>query len=71
MCFNDYTFRLIPGGSEQDTGNPNLALAKKVITIIFISECALKVLAMGFLLGHNSYLSDSWNKMDFIVVVIG
>ena len=26
-------------------------------------------MAMGFLFGHNTYLSEPWNWLDFIVVV--
>lgn len=42
-----------------------------MITFIFIGEFLIKVIAMGFLLGKNSYLGDNWNKLDFIVVVTG
>ena len=35
----------------------------------FIVECAFKILAMGFLFGHNTYLNEPWNWLDFIVVV--
>mmetsp|Transcript_15907 Transcript_15907/g.24533 ORF Transcript_15907/g.24533 Transcript_15907/m.24533 type:complete len:397 (+) Transcript_15907:1541-2731(+) len=38
-------------------------------TIIFLFECLIKVFAMGFIMGSNSYLSDAWNWLDFIVVV--
>jgi hypothetical protein len=33
-------------------------------------ECVLKILAMGFVLHPNSYLRDSWNRLDFFVVLI-
>ena len=29
----------------------------------------MKVIAMGFLFGKNSYLKDGWNVLDFIVVL--
>lgn len=35
----------------------------------FIIECACKILAMGLLFGHNAYLTEPWNWLDFIVVV--
>ena len=38
-------------------------------TYIFLFECLSKIVAMGFLLGSNSYLSDAWNWLDFTVVV--
>jgi len=38
--------------------------------LFFLSECAIKVTAMGFI-GQNSYLADSWNRLDFVVVAFG
>ena len=38
-------------------------------TYIFLFECVSKILAQGWFLGKNSYLDDSWNWLDFIVVV--
>ena len=38
-------------------------------TAIFILECAMKVLAVGFIWEETTYLRDSWNQLDFIIVV--
>lgn len=38
-----------------------------VNTIIY-AECVLKIFAMGFVIGENSYLRDGWNVLDFVVV---
>ena len=40
-----------------------------LFTYVFLFECSFKIMAMGFILGRNSYLSDGWNWLDFIVVV--
>jgi len=40
----------------------------QVITYIFILECVLKVVALGFFLEEATYLRDSWNQLDFIIV---
>ena len=40
-----------------------------LFTYIFLMECTTKIMAQGWILGRNSYLSDSWNWLDFIVVV--
>ena len=29
----------------------------------------LKILGLGFIFGKNSYLKDSWNVLDFVIVV--
>lgn len=36
---------------------------------LFLFECTSKILAMGFILGSRTYLSDAWNWLDFLVVV--
>ena len=38
-------------------------------TWIFLGECVSKIIAQGWFLGANSYLTDAWNWIDFIVVV--
>ncbi|KJH46010.1 hypothetical protein DICVIV_07928 [Dictyocaulus viviparus] len=38
---------------------------------IFCLECALKIVAFGFIAHKGSYLRSGWNIMDFIVVVSG
>jgi hypothetical protein len=41
-----------------------------VVTIIFILECALKVLTFGFLFcGPDSYIKNPWNVIDFTIVI--
>lgn len=38
--------------------------------LIFLSECIMKILALGFIMQRGSYLRDSWNKLDFFIVCI-
>lgn len=38
-------------------------------TVIFVMEMSFKIIAMGFVLDVGSYLKDSWNQLDFIIVV--
>ncbi len=42
-----------------------------VFTAIFTSECVIKVLALGFIMEDSTYLRDSWNQLDFVIVVLG
>lgn len=39
-------------------------------SIIFMVECFLKVIGMGFVRHYNAYIRDPWNWIDFTVVVI-
>jgi len=42
-----------------------------VVTIIFCLEALLKIVSLGFIInGKNSYLQDSWNILDFTIVLI-
>ena len=38
-------------------------------SIIFIAECVMKILSQGFIMHYNGYLRDSWNWIDFAVVI--
>lgn len=40
-----------------------------IFKIFFFIECITKVIAMGFIIGKKSYLSDAWNWIDFAVVI--
>ena len=37
--------------------------------VIIYAEFLLKIIAMGFILGEGTYMSDPWNWIDFVVVV--
>ncbi len=40
-----------------------------VFTIIFLIECILKIMAMGFARHKKAYLRDAWNCIDFFIVL--
>ncbi len=52
-------------GYEKSTVNAMIS----VITAIFILEAVLKILVLGFICGKGTYLRDSWNVMDFFIVL--
>lgn len=37
--------------------------------MVFIVEAALKIFALGFVIGKGTYLRDPWNILDFCIVV--
>ena len=37
----------------------------------FVLECIMKIVAMGFVWGKETYLKNYWNIMDFLIVVTG
>jgi hypothetical protein len=38
------------------------------IYAFFVIEMIVKILAMGFI-GRNTYLAESWNRLDFLIVI--
>jgi len=64
--------------SSENYGNPMNAgswrntvssTANNAFTYVFAAEMALKIVAMGFVIGEGTYLKDGWNVFDFFVVV--
>lgn len=48
-----------------------LSTIDSIVTAIFCFEAFLKIVALGFIInGKNSYLRDSWNVLDFSIVLI-
>lgn len=40
-----------------------------VISAIFVFEALIKSIAHCFIIGEQAYLKDSWNILDFVIVV--
>lgn len=40
-----------------------------VFNLLYFLEMVLKVVGLGFVLGEDAYLRDSWNILDFVIVV--
>ena len=40
-----------------------------VFNSIFMFECLVKVISRGLIVGKNTYLKDSWCKLDFFIVI--
>jgi hypothetical protein len=64
MGLKDYT-------DEDDTSERNKVLEKfePFINTIIYTECLMKIIALGFVSGRNTYLKDGWNVLDFTVVI--
>jgi hypothetical protein len=63
-------------GVKDYTDKDNKSVRNKVVeamdpffTYLFLVECFSKIVAQGFIFGNNTYLTDTWNWLDFIVVV--
>ncbi|XP_077426532.1 voltage-dependent T-type calcium channel subunit alpha-1H-like isoform X3 [Vanacampus margaritifer] len=40
------------------------------IFVFFAGEMLVKMVALG-IVGHNGYLGDTWNRLDFFIVIVG
>jgi hypothetical protein len=61
MTFDDYT----------DQNNPSrfFVISENVFLALYSAEMILKILGMGFIFGPNAYLKESWNVLDFLIVI--
>jgi len=41
-----------------------------IFTFVFLSECVMKVIALGFVLHKGAYLRDAFNCLDFFIVCV-
>jgi len=46
-----------------------ISLILNLISIVFVCEMIIKIIAMGFYFGENTYFKDNWNRLDFIIVM--
>jgi hypothetical protein len=51
--------------------NNVLEQINQIFTYIFCGEALFKIIAMGFVLEQRSYLRESWNAVDFLIVIAG
>jgi hypothetical protein len=68
---------VVDGYIDVSTGDPTMimlsdvsSIVDLVFAIIFFIECGLKIMAFGFVLDKNSYLRETWNVLDFFIVLV-
>lgn len=47
-----------------------LLILNYFFTILFTIEALFKSIAFGFVIDKNSYLRETWNQLDFIIVLV-
>jgi voltage-dependent calcium channel L type alpha-1D len=55
---------------SKESRNKTLDVIDKSLTGIYTVEAVLKIIAYGFFVHPKSYLRDSWNGFDFLVLII-
>lgn len=68
LASTDYHDRLEPDYKSDWT--PMQELIDLGFSIVFIFECFVKIVAMGFVFHKYSYLREAWNCLDFFIVLV-
>jgi hypothetical protein len=69
LAMEDYTD---PDRENNPTLNNRIVDGSELtFTIIFTFECAVKIIALGFVSFPTAYMKDNWNVIDFFVVLAG
>ncbi len=55
--------------SQHSWRNRTIEIAEVIFMVIFVCECIMKIIAMGFIKGKHAYLRSAWNVFDFFVVI--
>ena len=73
ILLNSITLAIYDYSDRDSTTSYNQILDKigMVLTIVFIIECVLKIMAFGLIIHENSYLRIGWNLIDLVVVITG
>ena len=77
VLVNGVLIALIKPEAQMDAGARAIVPAatgtalQATFVVIFTLEAAVKIIAMGFLIGPDCYLRHYWNVLDFVVVVAG
>eukprot|EP00398_MALV-I-01_sp_L67-1_P000315 gene315-275_t len=71
ILVNSIILMIVDHRSPDSVAHEIETTAEPILTILFLIECIMKIVAMGFFWDRNSYLRDVWNWLDFIVVVTG
>jgi len=45
------------------------SVAENIFTILYSLEMIIKIMGLGFIFNEGAYLRESWNILDFIIVV--
>lgn len=78
--YDEFIYSLIAASSiVLAIDEPNISDYKKTVVNIlhliflgcFIFEMVTKIIVLGFYWGKRAYLRDSWNRLDFFIVIIG
>jgi hypothetical protein len=60
---------VLDDSSTNDNPNPIFATLETVFLVLYTAEMVFKIIGMGFFFSKNAYIKDSWNILDFFIVL--
>ena len=55
--------------SQNSWRNRTIEIAEVIFLVVFVLECVIKIVALGFVQGKDAYLKSVWNAFDFVIVI--
>jgi len=55
--------------ASSDNPNPIFAVLENIFLILYTIEMGFKIVGYGFIMGPDAYIKDSWNVLDFFIVM--
>lgn len=49
--------------------SPTFKMIDDIFNILYTTEMCLKIMGLGFIFNEGAYLRDSWNILDFVIVI--
>lgn len=72
ICVSSIILAVDSPNLDQDGGlKLALDILDKIFVVLFTVEMVLKIITTGFAKGKTAYLKNSWNILDFCIVLIG
>ena len=69
LGMRDYD-QVLLGPEYKSEHNETLEFVGKFFNVIFLLEMIFKMMCQGGIMHKNSYLRDSWNRLDCFIVII-
>jgi hypothetical protein len=52
-----------------DDGGTFFKVTDKIFSVCYFTEFFLKIFGLGFIINKGSYLRDTWNILDFVIII--
>lgn len=71
IAMNSFALAFYDYSMQDKDNNYRIDMVSAIVTVIFLFEAAMKIIAMGFGFYRYTYIADPWNILDFLICVTG